>query len=454
MLRALVFAVTSPVAFDTLRRTGLQSMLLTLRVTGPNASDLSVLLGQFPDKLHTANLPFGLVHVFFPELTSDAVTAALLVDVGAVGWSSNECGGGFAMANAAMLSVAIANVLGAALVAHCPDKPALVTASLPLEVGVTVFTCPRGIDDAKALFAPLGYAVEVTQSADDVQGCGYTVRLSKSCPLYEILSHLYVLGPVLEGRVGDRVLDEEVGEILLHAEGFVRGHPEAERILHAYAARKPSGVHAALTRLLAIDAADPKGEIDAAERPASSQLDDARIDAIVAALRGAPTQTVLDLGCGDGKLLARLVREKALTRIVGVDISHGVLDAAAARMKLDRRGGKKSERIELVHGSLFYKDHRLTGFDAAVLADVVQFVDAGRLGALERVVFEHVQPSTLVVLMTNAGATASSEQPRHHRWTTNEFDMWSNGVSERRKYRVRFSTIGSANPARMAVFSR
>jgi 3' terminal RNA ribose 2'-O-methyltransferase Hen1 len=434
-------------------------MLLTLRVTGPHASDLEVLLDKCPDKLHSTSLPFGLVHVFFPEVSPEAVTVALVVDVDAVDWSSNGFSSGSVLANAAMLSAAIANVFGTALAARSPARPDLVTAMLPIEASVSSFATPSGTDDARALFGPLGYDVVVHHDVSDEPSSTptnllrQTVRLAKLCPLYEVLSHLYVLGPVLDGHADDRALESARDALLLHAEGAARGHPAADRIMHAYTARRPSGASASLTRLLATDGLDGQTALDSMVPP--TLLDDARIDAIVLELREASAGSVVDLGCGDGKLLARLVREKVLTRIVGLDVSIRALDAAASRMKLDRRGGKKSERIELLHGSLFYSDSRLLGFDAAVLVDVVQHVHVDRLGELERVVFHDALPATVVVMMNAATRDGFVPSGLEHGWSTNHFDAWASGVSERRAYRLRLLSIGSSSiTTRMAVFRR
>lgn len=434
-------------------------MLLTLRVTGPHASDLEVLLDKCPDKLHSTSLPFGLVHVFFPEISADAVTVALVVDVDTVDWSSNGFSSGFVLANAATLSAAIANVFSTALAARSPQRPDLVTAVLPIEASVSSFVVRAGADDARALFGPLGYDVVVHDDAPVQSSTAptnllrQTVRLTKLCPLYEVLSHLYVVGPVLDRHADDRVLDSERDALLLHAEGAARGHPDGDRIMLAYTARRPSGASAALARLLTTDRLEGQTAFDLIGAP--TLLDDARIDAIVLELREASAKSVIDLGCGDGKLLARLVREKALTRIVGLDVSIRALDVAASRMKLDRRGGKKSERIELLHGSLFYSDSRLSGFDAAVLADVVQHINADRLGEVERVVFHDAQPATVVVMMNAATRDGVVPPGLAHGWSTNQFDAWASGVSERRAYRVRLLSIGSSSSAtRMAVFTR
>src|SRR5690242_1755668 len=102
-------------------------MLLTLRVTGAHAADLEALLDKCPDELHSTALPFGAAHVFYPEVSPDAVTVALLVDIPAVAWSSNESRAGFSEPNAAISSVAIARAFSSALAARSPRRPDLVT---------------------------------------------------------------------------------------------------------------------------------------------------------------------------------------------------------------------------------------------------------------------------------------------------------------------------------------
>ncbi|MBI3786008.1 MAG: methyltransferase domain-containing protein [Deltaproteobacteria bacterium] len=53
-------------------------------------------------------------------------------------------------------------------------------------------------------------------------------------------------------------------------------------------------------------------------------------DAILAALRGVDCHRVLDIGCGTGRLAARLSRELPQTQIVGCDFSAGMLSQAHA----------------------------------------------------------------------------------------------------------------------------
>src|SRR5438046_2993210 len=74
-------------------------------------------------------------------------------------------------------------------------------------------------------------------------------------------------------------------------------------------------------------------EEDALEERVS--LAEQRVGAVTAALRAAGARSVLDVGCGAGRLLRALMKDGAFERITGVDVSMGALAAAARRLHLD-----------------------------------------------------------------------------------------------------------------------
>ena len=110
---------------------------------------------------------------------------------------------------------------------------------------------------------------------------------------------------------------------------------------------------------------------------------------------------MLDLGCSYGNLLRRLLEDKQFEQIVGLDVSHRALEIAAERLHLDRLPERQRQRIQLLHGSLIYRDQRLAGFDAAAVVEVIEHLDEPRLAAFERVLFEFARPATVVVTTPN-----------------------------------------------------
>ena len=152
---------------------------------------------------------------------------------------------------------------------------------------------------------------------------------------------------------------------------------------------------------------------------------------------------MLDLGCGEGKLLRELLKDKQFEEIVGMDVSIRSLETARDRLKLDRLPERQAARIKLIHGSLIYRDRRLEGFDAAAVVEVVEHLDPPRLSAFERALFEFARPGTVVLTTPNreynvTWENVGAEKLRHpdHRfeWTRQEFRDWAEGVAGRYGY--------------------
>src|SRR5207247_6807081 len=172
-------------------------------------------------------------------------------------------------------------------------------------------------------------------------------------------------------------------------------------------------------------------------------LNDHRLSAVVTALRNAGAKSVLDLGCGEGKLLRELRADPQFERVVGVEVSHRALERARDRLQLDRMPPMRAARLSLLHGSLTYRDARIAGFDAAAIVEVIEHLDPNRLGAFERVVFEFARPISVVVTTPNAEYNVRFEslpagRLRHHdhrfEWTRPEFRAWAERVAGRFGY--------------------
>jgi len=124
------------------------------------------------------------------------------------------------------------------------------------------------------------------------------------------------------------------------------------------------------------------------------------------------------------------------------------------------------QRIELLHGSLIYRDERLVGFDAAACVEVIEHLNPPRLKAFERAVFEFARPGMVVITTPNAEYNVMWEtlpagefRHRDHRfeWTRGEFRSWAEAVADEHGYSVRFLPVGSVDeavgsPTQMGVF--
>jgi 3' terminal RNA ribose 2'-O-methyltransferase Hen1 len=374
--------------------------------------------------------------------------------------------------------VAIAEIFGSALSGKSKDRPDLVDVEIPLSATIAVLPCRGGEQFLRRLFEPLGYSLTITPHALDERFPEWgtspyvTVNLGGKVPLRVLLAHLYVLIPVMDNDKHYWVGDEEVEKLVRHGEGWLANHPERDVIARRYLKHRRDLVDDALLRLTDEDDPDPdrSEQLHAHEEAQIEEaisLNDQRLGAVVAALKGAGARRVVDLGCGEGKLVHALLKESSFDEIVGMDVSHRSLEIAAERLHIDRLPPKQKDRVKLLHGSLMYRDQRLAGYDAAAVVEVIEHLDPPRLSAFERVVFEFARPGTVVITTPNAEynvkwETLPAGKFRHkdHRfeWTRAEFQGWAIGIAERFGYTSRFLPVGPedesvGSPTQMAVLT-
>jgi len=470
-------------------------MLLTITTTYQPATDLGYLLHKHPSRAQSFSLSFGKAHVFYPEASVERCTAALLLDVDPVQLARGQrVGGGSSRGGAtplepyvndrpyvasSFLSVALSEVFGTALNGHCASRQELAETKLPLQAKLAVLPCRGGEGFLKRLFEPLGYTVTAIPHLLDEKypewgrSAYFTVLLEATCRLGDLLTHLYVLVPVLDDDKHYWIGDDEIEKLLRRGKGWLETHPEREQIALRYLKHKRSLTRAAIARLIIEDSPDQDTleesadkEEERIERPVS--LHEQRLGAVMAVLRQVGAKRVLDLGCGEGKLLKLLLQEKSIEKIVGLDVSYRALEIAQSRLNLDHLPARQKERITLLHGALTYRDKRLEGYDAAAVVEVIEHLDLARLAAFERALFEFARPAAVVITTPNveynvrfADLPAGKFRHKDHRfeWTRAEFQTWANKIAERFGYTVRFLPVGPEDalvgpPSQMGIFSR
>lgn len=487
-------------------------MLLTIENTrkGENARELGYLLQKHPDRLQSFELAFGQCHIFYPEATKERCRAALLLEIDPVKLVRGS--GGKARSDAplaqyvndrpyvasSLMSVALGKVFRSAMNGQCKDMPELAETALPLTIELSAVPVKGGETFLQAVFEPLGYEVEARRLPLDKRFSEwgesrlFQIKLRTEAKLKDVLNHLYVLIPVLDREKHYYVGAEEIEKLLRRGEEWLKDHPLSQVIATRYLRNKKSLATLALERLAESEnekqtGEEGEGESDTAnganlqnaadsERAVAQEealekkisLNEVRMDTVVERLKDLGARRVVDLGCGEGKLLSRLVHDFYFQEIVGMDVSIRSLEIAERRLKLERMPERKAQRLKLLHGSLMYRDTRLNNFDAATCIEVIEHLDVPRLNAFEKVVFGQARPNYVLITTPNREYNKLFESLeegrfRHsdHRfeWSRAEFRSWSKDICERFGYSVDYCDVGTADPelgppTQMGVFCR
>lgn len=481
-------------------------MLLTITYTQSPATDLGYLLHKNPSRPQTFDLNYGKAHVFYPEADEKRCTAVLMLDMDPIELArgkrgSNGEGGLFDYVNdrpyvsSSFLSVAMSKVFGSAIAGKSKERPELAEKKLPLQAKIVMLACKGDGNIIPRLFEPLGYKVEIqgVQLDEKFPEWGksryYNVLLEGEVRLCDLLRHMYVLIPVLDSEKHYWVGKDEIEKLIRHGESWLFAHPERAFITGRYLNRRKNLVDKVFEKFLeeqpSIESEEEQ-EINDKEEAINENtnenivkneqeekvekklnLNQQRLGAILEIIKSIDAKKIIDIGCGEGKLISLLIKEKNLEKITGVDVSHSVLERAVGRLKLDRLPELIRKKIELFQGSLIYKDKRFSGYDIATVIEVIEHLDANRLNAFEKVLFRFAQPKTVIVSTPNREYNQNYKnladgklRHRDHRfeWTRDEFENWAKDVASNYGYTVKFIQVGEVDleygsPTQMGVFT-
>lgn len=465
-------------------------MILTISTKQENANELGYLFNKHPNRPQGYNLPFGKAYVFYPVCTDQECSISLMIDIDPIGLVRRKSKHGGMMpleqyvndrpyVCSSFMSVAISNVYGQTLNGKCKLRPDLIETQFPITVKLSALPCRGGEDLLKRLFEPLGYEINsIGYELDEKfpywgMSAYYTVILKNKITIKELLTHLYVLIPVLDNQKHYYVDKAEIEKLLNRGKGWLESHPEKEFITRRYLKYKTSYAVEALKRLIEINPAEDsdiddevKGYEITLER--KLKLNDQRYGTILSILKAENVKTIIDLGCGDGKFLKTIINEHQFSKIVGMDVSIRSLEIAKEKLHLESLPKIKQEKISLFQGSLLYRDKRIEGFDAVTVIEVIEHLDEPRLKAFERVVFEFSHARLIIITTPNReynilweGFDENKLRHNDHRfeWARKEFIDWSNAISDKYGYSVRFIPIGDqdpehGSPTQAAIFVR
>ncbi|WP_374954192.1 3' terminal RNA ribose 2'-O-methyltransferase Hen1 [Arthrobacter sp. MYb227] len=455
-----------------------------------DATALSHLLRKRPEKLQTFELSVGKAHVFYPEYSPQRTTAALLLEVDSIGLvRSKRFRGDNGVLDyyindrpytaSSLMTVALGNVMRSAMTPVSETYPELADAPLPLRLEIPVVsTRGRGGDNlVRRLFEPLGWNVEQHPIALDEAYPKWgdsrysSLTLTGNVRLHQALRQLYVLLPVLDDSKHYWVSDDEAEKLVRQGDGWLPEHPERALISSRYLAHQKELVQTVDTliddsTLASVANTEQPPELDHGN--AQTPLRILRAEAVIKALKDCGAHTVVDVGCGPGALLRRLLKDGFFTKILGTDVSARSLEQAAKALFLDELADADKQRIKLLHSSAVYRDDRIAGHDAVVLMEVIEHIDPERLGALEDSIFAGTKPRNVIVTTPNSEYNRLYPDLAHgtmrhddHRfeWTRPQFSTWAENVATDHSYTVEYRPVGeehptAGSPTQMAIFRK
>ncbi|MDR2757756.1 MAG: 3' terminal RNA ribose 2'-O-methyltransferase Hen1 [Spirochaetaceae bacterium] len=460
-------------------------MLFTVTYTGKDPTDLGYLLHKNPARPQTAALSFGRAHVFYPETGPLCCTAALLLDIDPPDPFRNRDAKSKEISDfvndrpyvcSSFMSTAISTVYGTAMSGRCAKKQELADSPLDLKAGLFMLPCWGGGKLPELLFGPLGYEVksEVDGQFSEWGNNPYiNLTIRGKVRLRDLLNHIYVLIPVFDQQKHYWIGEDEINKLLNHGKGWLEDHPEKRLIARCYFKNLWSLTRTALDRLEGTSAAGEKTSSGGAGTPPSDadepaamvrpRLNMLRLEAVIRVIKKSGARSVIELGCGDGKLLRLLLKEETLTRITGVDVSPAALKHARKKLKIDQLPETEQKRISLFQGSVTYRDKRFRGYDAALLVEVIEHLDENRLDTLAEVVFGDAHPGIVVISTPNIeynkiyGRSCFRHRDHRFEWNREQFRFWAERIAGLYNYDVSFEDIGQVDakygaPTQMGVF--
>jgi len=458
-------------------------MILNITTTTFPAKNLGFLLHKNPDNFKSVKLSIGKAHIFYPEASDERTTVSLLLDINPMELAKskkNIIRKGFSLAQyvndrpyvaSSFMSVALAKAFSTAMNGTCKNKPELVDEKMDFEVEISVLHSPRGGDNLiKRLFLPLGYELEIKKYLLDekFESWGeanyYTLKLRNKIKLKELLSHLYVLIPVLDNDKHYFVSSAEIEKLLTKGKGWLENHPEMEIIAKRYMIGLKSLSKEVIEKLYEGNESY-KNLLNLAKKE-KKYLNDIRLDSVFNELVQNKIYSVIDIGCGEGKLIQKLIKSSQFNKIAGMDVSYKELLKAKARMFFDEMAPRQKSRIDLFHGSIVYKDERLRIYQAATVIEVIEHLDEEKLHIFEKVLFEYTNPEFIIITTPNIEFNETykkinKQDLRHHdhrfEWTREEFQSWSEKLAKKYNYNIEFKNVGESikdigSPTQMGIF--
>lgn len=118
-----------------------------------------------------------------------------------------------------------------------------------------------------------------------------------------------------------------------------------------------------------------------------------RYKAILELIKKADLLNVLDMGCGDGKLVKYLIDNKTELKIIGIDNSD-----KSVRKAIKNNYGNS---VKFINQSFLIFNSAFKHIEIIILSEVIEHLNFNELNKLFHVVFELYEPQLLIITTPN-----------------------------------------------------
>lgn len=196
-----------------------------------------------------------------------------------------------------------------------------------------------------------------------------------------------------------------------------------------------------------------------------TSLHEERLDFVFRTIKATGAKRVLDLGCGSGSLLYRLLADGQFDHVTGLEDSG--ISLRQARSVLADYLAEEPPRVQLIRGSYAESNPALVDYEAAAMVETIEHVIPEQLSRVERAVFGEYRPGCLFMTTPNReynplfdlAPGEFREEDHKFEWDRLKFQRWARGVAQRNGYDVHFGGIGEfvpdfGHPTQTAFFTR
>ena len=238
--------------------------------------------------------------------------------------------------SSSFLCNAMTRCFGTAMTGRCDQRKELADSELDLVFTISMLPVRGDKELVNRFFEPLGYEIAfetflVDEKFPEWGESPYVnLTLATHKRLSEALNQIYVMISVFDMQKHYYVSEAEIDNLLKHGEGWIDKHPEKEYIIRRYFYMAKSYADTALEKL----GSNEHGEDNQYKKAEESQapLDKVRLQSVKEEVLAAEAHSVIDIGCGEGKLLALLVTESQTEKLAGTDVSTDALKRAEQKI--------------------------------------------------------------------------------------------------------------------------